>query len=69
MRKEVTMDIKDLLEKLNAIMEKYGPTQAGNLLGYDGSFLQRVIAGKRPMPDGLIEALGYEKIVKYRKIK
>lgn len=63
------MDIKQLLEKLNEIVKRHGQTQAGNMLGYDGSFIKRVLKGEKPMPDGLVDALGYEKIVKYRKVK
>lgn len=63
------MDIKQLLEKLNELVQRHGQTQAGNMLGYDGSFIKRVLKGEKPIPDGLVESLGYEKIVKYRKVK
>lgn len=63
------MSEKVLLEKLNALVKKHGQTSTGNMLGYDGSFIKRVLLGERPMPDGLVTALGYEKVVKYRKTK
>lgn len=63
------MEHEKLIEKLKAFMDKQGSIRAANMLGYDASFLRKVADGVKPMPDGLVTALGYEKVVKYRRVK
>lgn len=38
-------------------------------LGFSPGYLNQVEKGLRPASDGLVRALGYEKIVVYRKLK
>lgn len=63
------MEHENLIKQLATMMDKYGSVQAGNMLGYDASFLRKVADGRKPLTDGIIKALGYEKIVKYRRVK
>lgn len=63
------MDEKKLIEKLSEMMTKYGSIQAGNILGYDPSFLRKVIDGRKSITEGIVKALGYETVTTYKRIK
>lgn len=62
-------EYEDIVRILENRVKKDGLRPVARSLEFSPSFLNQVLRRISPLSDNLARALGYEKIVKYRKVK